>query len=62
VGEVDEQADLVPGNLEVVQQLSFAYLAQRFYDANDLVVGVEFLNISNRASKEQLGSIQFQLA
>jgi len=34
----------------------------RHYDANDLVVGVEFLNISNRASKEQLGSIQFQLA
>ena len=32
------------------------------YDANDLVVGVEFLNISNRASKEHLGSIQFQLA
>jgi uncharacterized protein YuzE len=32
------------------------------YDANDLVVGVEFLNISKRASKEQLGSIQFQLA
>lgn len=32
------------------------------YDANDLVVGVEFLNISSRAGKEQLGSIQFQLA
>ena len=32
------------------------------YDANDLVVGVEFLHISRRASKEQLGSIQFQLA
>lgn len=32
------------------------------YDANDRVVGVEFLNISTRASKEQLNSIQFQLA
>lgn len=32
------------------------------YDANDRVVGVEFLNISSRASKEQLSSIQFQLA
>jgi uncharacterized protein YuzE len=31
------------------------------YDANDRVVGVEFLNISSRASKEQLNSIQFQL-
>ena len=32
------------------------------YDANDRVVGVEFLNISSRASKEKLSSIQFQLA
>ena len=32
------------------------------YDDNDRVVGVEFLNISTRASKEQLSSIQFQLA
>ena len=32
------------------------------YDANDRVVGVEFLNVSSRASKEQLSSIQFQLA
>jgi uncharacterized protein YuzE len=32
------------------------------YDANDRVVGVEFLNISTRASKEELNSIQFQLA
>jgi uncharacterized protein YuzE len=32
------------------------------YDANDRVVGVEFLNISSRASKEQLSSIQLQLA
>lgn len=32
------------------------------YDANDRVVGVEFLNVSSRASKEQLNSIQFQLA
>jgi uncharacterized protein YuzE len=32
------------------------------YDANDRVVGVEFLNISSRASKEQLNSIQLQLA
>lgn len=32
------------------------------YDADDRVIGVEFLNISSRASKEQLSSIQFQLA
>ena len=32
------------------------------YDANDQVVGVEFLKISSRASKEQLRSIQLQLA
>ena len=32
------------------------------YDANDLVVGIEFLNISSRANKEQLSSIQLQLA
>lgn len=32
------------------------------YDANDLVVGVECLNISSRASKKRLGSIQFQRA
>lgn len=32
------------------------------YDENDQVVGVEFLNISSRASKEQLSSIQFQSA
>ena len=31
-------------------------------DENDQVVGVEFLNISSRASKEQLSSIQFQTA
>lgn len=32
------------------------------YDASDRVVGVEFLNVSSRASKEQLSSIQFELA
>jgi len=32
------------------------------YDENDQVVGVEFMNISTRASKEQLSSIQLQLA
>ena len=32
------------------------------YDENDRVVGVEYLNISTRASKEQLISIQLQLA
>lgn len=30
------------------------------YDSDDRVVGVEFLNISDRASKEELSSIQFQ--
>ena len=30
------------------------------YDSDDRVVGVEFLNISGRASKEELTSIQFQ--
>lgn len=32
------------------------------YDKDDKVVGVEFLNVSSRASKEELGSIQFQTA
>ena len=32
------------------------------YDENDRLVGVEFINISTRASKEQLISIQLQLA
>jgi uncharacterized protein YuzE len=32
------------------------------YDENDRVVGVEFLNISSRASKEQLNSFHLQLA
>ena len=32
------------------------------YDENDQVVGVEFLNVSSRASKEELSSIQFQIA
>ena len=32
------------------------------YDENNQVVGVEFLNISSRASNEQLSSIQFQTA
>ena len=32
------------------------------YDENDQVVGVEFLNVSSRASKEELSSIQFQTA
>ena len=32
------------------------------YDGNDQVFGVEFLNISSRASKEELSSIQFQTA
>jgi uncharacterized protein YuzE len=32
------------------------------YDENDRVIGVEFMNISTRASKEQLSSIQLQLA
>lgn len=31
-------------------------------DENDRVVGVEIMNISTRASKEQLSSIQLQLA
>ena len=32
------------------------------YDENENVVGVEFLNISQKATKEELGSIQFQTA
>jgi uncharacterized protein YuzE len=30
------------------------------YDEHNQVVGVEFLNVSSRASKEELSSIQFQ--
>ena len=30
------------------------------YDEHDQVVGVEFLGISSRASKEELSTIQFQ--
>jgi uncharacterized protein YuzE len=32
------------------------------YDEHNQVVGVEFLNVSSRASKEELSSIQFQTA
>jgi uncharacterized protein YuzE len=32
------------------------------YDKNDKVVGVEFLNISSRASDDELSSIQFNAA
>ena len=32
------------------------------FDTNYQVVGVEFLRISSRASKEELSSIQFQTA
>jgi uncharacterized protein YuzE len=32
------------------------------YDADDRVVGVEFLGVSFRASEEELSSLQFQTA
>ncbi len=32
------------------------------FDENDRVVGVEFLGISKRATKEELSSMQFQTA
>ena len=32
------------------------------FDENDNVVGVEFLGISSRATKEDLSSLQFQTA
>jgi uncharacterized protein YuzE len=32
------------------------------FDDNDRVVGVEFLRISSRATKEELSSLQFQTA
>lgn len=32
------------------------------FDAKDRVVGVEFLNISSRATPQELSSIQFQTA
>lgn len=32
------------------------------FDANDRVVGVEFLGISSRATREQLTTLQFQTA
>lgn len=32
------------------------------YDAKDNVVGVEFLGVSVRASKDELSSLQFQTA
>jgi len=30
------------------------------FDENDNVVGIEFLNISTRATKEELSNLQFQ--
>ncbi|MFO7949490.1 MAG: DUF2283 domain-containing protein [Candidatus Fermentibacteraceae bacterium] len=30
------------------------------YDENDRVVGIEFLNISSRATDEELSNLQFQ--
>jgi uncharacterized protein YuzE len=32
------------------------------FDENDAVVGVEFLNVSSRATKEDLSNMQFQSA
>jgi uncharacterized protein YuzE len=32
------------------------------YDENDTVVGVEFLNLSKRASTEEISSLHFQSA
>jgi uncharacterized protein YuzE len=32
------------------------------FDENDKVVGVEFLNISSRATKEELSTLNFQTA
>ena len=32
------------------------------YDKDDKVIGVEFLGISQRATKEELSSLQFQTA
>ncbi|ABL66589.1 DUF2283 domain-containing protein [Chlorobium phaeobacteroides] len=32
------------------------------YDENDAVVGVEFLNVSSRTTKEDLSNMQFQSA
>jgi uncharacterized protein YuzE len=32
------------------------------YDANDQVVGVEFLHVSTRAGKDELSMMQFQTA
>jgi len=32
------------------------------YDKEDRVVGVEFLGVSSRATKEELSSLQFQTA
>ena len=32
------------------------------YDKNDQVVGVEFLNVSKRATVNELSSMQFQMA
>jgi len=32
------------------------------YDKDDRVVGVEFLGVSSRATKEELSSLQFQTA
>jgi uncharacterized protein YuzE len=32
------------------------------YDKDDRVVGVEFLGVSKRATKEELSSLQFQTA
>ena len=32
------------------------------FDENDKVVGVEFLNISTRATKEELATLNFQTA
>ena len=32
------------------------------FDENDTVVGIEFLNVSSRATKEDLSNMQFQSA
>ena len=32
------------------------------FDENDTVIGIEFLNVSSRATKEDLSNMQFQSA
>ena len=63
--KVDREADALYFRLDesrVVESEEIQPGVVLDYDDDDRVVGVEFLNVSARASQEELSSLQFQTA